>query len=180
MLNTTSLILDNTVISIYGKSTQFSLIESLYAGKVIVPTEVISEAILVPRLEQCIKKGLEDGWMVEQHINYVDHPEQLRSFTQLRKRYDRGEAAVMAIAEHQGGTVGSDDLRATHRYCQQKNIPLLGSLGILYDSYSKGCIDSKEGDRILNIMLRQGYRCPVNNFQQILDWFEKGQGRILY
>ncbi|GIO33276.1 DNA-binding protein [Paenibacillus albilobatus] len=180
MLKNPPLVVDNTVISVYGKSNQFTLLESLYAGNIIIPTEVITEAIVIPSLEAQIKRALGNGWLQEHRINYVDHPNQLKNFARLRKRFGDGESAVMAIAKDQNCTVGSDDLRATHKYCRTNSIPMLGSLGILYDSYDRDHIDEQEGQAILTDMLSKGYRCPVKKFNEILEWFQNGKGRELF
>ena len=87
----------------------------------------------------------------------------------------------MAIAKTWGCTVGSDDLRAVRKYCEENNIELIGCLGILYDAYESDIIKKIDGDKILVDMINKTkYKCPVTTFQEIIDYFKKGIGRKLY
>lgn len=181
MLKKPPLVSDTGIISRYGLINRFDILQQLYSGNIILPTEVIAECIRIPMLESCIQDALTYKWIEEFKINYVDHPNIMLDYAILSKRFGPGESAVMAIAKNKGWTVGSDDMRATVKYCSNNSIPLLGSLGVLYDAYDKGLVNDIEGQAILTDMINlTNYKSPVSDFQKVIDWFKEGKGRILY
>lgn len=180
MLKQPPLVLDTTIISTFGKMSRFDILQSLYAGNCLVPTEVIVEATRIAKLRTSIQISLRMGWMEEHNINFTRYPRQVLLYAEHKKRFGDGEAAVMAVAQDLNGTVGSDDLRATVKHCQSHGIPLIGTLGILFHAYSVGVIDQPEGNEILTTMIKQGYKCPVSLFSEVVDWFQHGKGRRLF
>ncbi len=162
----------------FCKSNRFDLLEKLYSGRIIIPTEVIAES--PSSFQAIIFQGLSNGWIQEHTISYSAHPNQLKEYSYLSKRFGPGESAVMAIAKDINGTVGSDDMRATVNYCNRNNIPLMGTLGILYDAFLKRLLTQTDSQSILKTMIGQGYSCPISNFQDVIDWFKDGRGRKLY
>jgi len=117
----------------------------------------------------------------EYTIDFTNGEKEFREYLQLRKKFGDGESAVMAIAKTWSGTVGSDDLRATRKYCDQHGIPLLGTLGVLYDAYDNKLINEVDADKALNDMISQtNYKTPVHNFVEVIDWFRDGKGKKLY
>lgn len=181
MLKKPPLVSDTGIISRYGLINRFDILQELYSGNIILPTEVIVECIRVPMLQSCIQDALTYKWIEEFKINYVDHPNIMLDYAKLSKKFGPGESAVMAIAKNKGWTVGSDDMRATAKYCSKNSIPLLGSLGILYDAYDKELVNEKEGQAILNDMISlTRYKSPVSDFQRVIDWFKEGKGRELF
>ncbi|MED3441938.1 hypothetical protein [Bacillus subtilis] len=181
MLKVPPLVCDTGIILRFGITNQLRILESLYSGNIILPTEVINEFITIGKLNHDLTDAIQKKWIEEFKINFVDHPNICLTFAKLNKRFGAGESAVMAIAKDKGWTVGSDDLKATKKYCSTNKIPLMGTLGILYDAYDKEIINASEGQQILNDMLsKTRYICPVKLFSNVIDWFEKGQGRRLY
>lgn len=181
MLKSPPLVADSGIIIRYGLTNKIDILKSLYSGNIIVPTEVITELITNHNLDAVIKSALTQGWIEEYQINYVDHPQICYTFADLKKRYGTGESAVMAIAKENSWTVGSDDMKAARKYCEKNSIPLMGSLGILFDAYDQKIIDENEGQAILTDMINiTYYKSPVSNFSDVINWFKHKEGRVLF
>lgn len=175
------IVLDNTVISRFGLIDRFDLLLDRYQNQLIIPTNVIVEAIKISKLEVYIKNALDDNQIEEFAMDFCNTYDELKIYTNLRKRFDDGECAVMAIAQINQCTVASDDLRATRKYCEVNNINHIGSLGILYDCYTNDLLNFTQADSLLKRMINETkYRSPVSDFQSVQDWFEKGIGIRLY
>lgn len=177
MLKKPPLVLDNTVITRFGLTGRFDILKTLYSGELIIPTEVIVEAVRHKVLEKIVSDALSKGWIKEHTINFKDYPQQCKIYAQLSKRFDPGESAVIAIAQDQGCTVGSDDLRAIVKYCRKNDIEFIGSLGILYHAYSKEIIDEDEGTSIIKDLVRRNDKIPVDNFRDVIEWFKFKRGK---
>lgn len=180
-IKTPPMIIDNTVISRFGFTDRFDILEKLYASKIVIPTNVIIESIVTSPLEKCVQAALKNKWMEEYTLEYKNSVEEIKEYTKLRKKFGDGECAVMAIAKTWNCTVASDDLRATRKFCKEHNIDQIGCLGILYDTFDSGIITLEEGDALLNDMIvKSHYTCPVNHFDNIIQWFKNGIGRELF
>jgi predicted nucleic acid-binding protein len=66
------------------------------------------------------------------------------------------------------------------KYIKRHNMPFKTTLSILYDAYFEDYISYKKGNQMIQKIIDDGNRIPVTHFQQVLDWFENGQGRRLY
>lgn len=175
------LIIDNTVISNFGLINRFDILSSLHSNEVIIPTNVIIESIVIPSLEKHVQAALSNGWMQEYTLEYTSERNELKEYANLKKRFDDGESAAMAIAKTWGCTLASDDMKAVRKYCVSNKIELLGSLGILFDAYSEKLINAQDGQQLLSDMINMSrYKCPVSQFKEVIDWFEKGIGRELF
>lgn len=180
MLTNPPLVIDTGVISRYSKIGRFDVLQTLYSNKILMPTEVIMECIREEAMETCVKKALDDKWIVEGKIDSSDY-KLLRNYSQLRMRFDPGESSVLAIAQHNNWSVGSDDMRASARFCRRNGLQLIGSLGILYDAFDKSVINQQEADKILSDMIiKSQYDCPVSRFSDVYSWFKFRRGRQLF
>lgn len=181
MIEESPLVIDSGIISRYGLIHRFDILEKLFCDELIIPTEVLKETIIVPPLKQSINKAIRDGWVKEFTITLSEHPKIFEEYIQLEKRFDPGESACMAIALHHGCTVASDDMRATVKFCKKHNIPLIGSLGILYKAFHNKIVDKDEAQLLLDDMIKKSnYKSPVITFQEVINWFRKREGRQIY
>lgn len=174
-------ILDSTVIFNFCNIGRFNILSQLSAGNMILPAdvkiEIGTDSIAAPIIEQAIGDKIVEEYV----INYTCDSEEIKMYINIRKRYGAGEAACIAIAKSFSATVASDDMRAAPRICNKYGIDLIGTLGILYEAYEKSLIDREEGQVILEDMINiRGYKSPVDNFDDIVNWFERGQGRELF
>lgn len=181
MLMKPPLVADTGLIIRFGDIGRMDILQSLYSGNIMLPSEVIVECIEDSNSEKIIQHALQMGWMEEFNINYTDHPDIVRKYAQLSKKFEGGEVSVMAIASVKGWTVGSDDIRATLKFCQSNSVPLITSLGILYHAYDSQLISGPDGDHILKDMIsKTKFKTPVSNFNEVIGWFKHGKGRQLF
>lgn len=181
MLKSPPLVADSGIIIRFGLTNQINILRDLYSGNIILPTDVITELITNHNLDSIIRNELKQGWIEEFHINYIDHPQICYTYANLKRKFGSGESAVMAIAKENSWTVGSDDMRATKKFCKRYSIPLMGSLGILYDAFKQSIIDANQGQLILSDMINiTNYKCPVSNFSDVINWFEYKKGPELF
>ena len=180
-INNPPLILDNTVIARFAGTNQFNLLCQLYSKRIIIPSNVIAEAVIVPGTEQILQSAIQDNHIEIYTLDYISGATEFKEYAQLRRRFGEGESAAMAIAKTWNCTLGSDDLSATLKYSRNHGIQLIGSLGILYDAFESNLLNYGQAAQLLVDMITvTGYRCPVNNFQQVVDWFTNGIGRELF
>lgn len=178
MLKKPPLIIDTCTMSNLFSGQAFCLLRELYKNDIVISGEIYLEAVKYAPLKSELCKALEkEKWM---KLGVIDEIADLKLFAQFQKRADPGEASIMVLALKMGGTVGSDDMTGVVRICKRYNIPILGTMGILYDAYTKQIISCKSGDKIIRNMKNNGRNIPVNEFYDILNWFENGKGRELY
>jgi predicted nucleic acid-binding protein len=87
----------------------------------------------------------------------------------------------MSIAKTWDCTVATDDMTAAVKYCQSNNIPLIGTLGILYKGYEQKVITNIEAENLLQTLItNKYYKSPVSDFKSVIDSFERNIGKKLY
>jgi len=111
----------------------------------------------------------------------------MRRFAKLERRFKdngeaqaKGEAAVLTIAEITKGTVCSDNISDVKPYIDRHNMELKTTLGILFDAYSQDIIDQIQGERMINNIINDGNKIPVNTFKEVINWFENKKGKRIY
>ncbi|KSU89800.1 MULTISPECIES: hypothetical protein [Priestia] len=181
MLTQPPLVIDTGIVSRYGFTGRFDILEALYTDKIIIPSDVVTECVKVSKMQTPLTQALSSGWLKQFSINYVDHTEIFTTFASLTKQFGPGESAVMAIAKINGYTVGCDDMAAARKFCERNQIPLMGSLGILYDAVNNQILSAADADLVLNDMVsKSSYRSPVKNFSEVVGWFKNKKGKKLY
>lgn len=184
MLKNPPLIIDNCVLGNLYSAEALYLLQLLYTDNIIIPTHVLEEATLKSELYSELSNMVEEEIFQTYQIVKLN---EIRRFAKLERRFKdngeeeaKGEAAVLTIAEILSGTVCSDNLSDVMPYIKRHDMSLKTTLSILYDAYYEEVINYKEGDRMIKRIIKQGNRIPVTDFQQVIDWFEKGRGRQLY
>ncbi|QSQ10565.1 hypothetical protein H0A61_02975 [Koleobacter methoxysyntrophicus] len=173
MQNKPPLVIDTSTLSNMLSGNAFYLLETLYRNKIVIPAEVYVEAIRYKPLRPRIEKAVEKEWMKLYTISEIDD---LKEFAQMLNYCDSGESAVLVIAKKLNGTAVSDNIPQIFPIYQKRNIPLLGTMGILYDAYINQYIDHIKGQKIIDKIRNEGNIIPVRRFSQIIDWFKNGQG----
>lgn len=86
-------------------------------------------------------------------------PDELPTFRDVRLRLHAGEASCLAIALHRKYILGTDDL-AARKVAQAKGVPVVGTIAAL-TLCRHGLLALDEANRLLEQMIRAGYRSPV-------------------
>ncbi|MFW6026359.1 MAG: hypothetical protein ACOCRX_08450 [Candidatus Woesearchaeota archaeon] len=185
LLKKPPLIIDNCVLGNLLSANQLNLLHELYPGDIIIPTHVLEESSLKRELYNKIEPLEEEGLFETYTIDSLKH---IRKFALLERRFKdngekeaKGEAAVLTIADILNGTVCSDNISDVINFVENHdNIELMTTLGILYDAYNEKLITFEKSEMILSKILSDGNKMPVEQFEQVVDWFENGKGKKLY
>jgi len=88
-------------------------------------------------------------------------------YSNLITNLGRGEASCIAAATSRGWTGVTDD-RAARNHCAEKGIHVTGTVGILKAACLDKQISPSEADRILRVMIDEGFYSPVVKISNIL------------
>jgi uncharacterized protein len=128
-------VLDTSVLSAFANIGRLDLLRRILAGnEVIIPDTVYNE-LIHPQIEEATRKG---GWLT------VVNAGRLISEPNL----DRGELGVIAVAKKLNAVAVLDDKDA-REYARKSGIPLTGTLALLKRAKSKGLLEKKQLEEIL-------------------------------
>jgi len=85
----------------------------------------------------------------------------------------RGEASVIAMAVHQNGIVGSNNLRDIRPYIELYNLPIKTTADILLEAYQYNMISEKVGNGIWQDMIKRQRYLPTTTFSDYLNTLNK-------
>ena len=184
MLKRPPLIIDNCVLGNLHSAKGLYLLDLLYPGEIIIPSQVLEEATLKSGLYQELKL-LKEREVFQ--IYTIDDISEMRRFAKLERRFKdngeaqaKGEAAVLTIAEITEGTVCSDNISDVKSYIDRHNMELKTTLGIIFDAYSEKIIDQIQGEEMIKNIINDGNKIPVSTFEEVINWFENEEGRKLF
>jgi len=80
---------------------------------------------------------------------------------------DAGESACLAVARNRGWTFLTDDF-AARRLAQREGVAFSGTLGVLQKLVAQEHLTIEEADRVLAVMISQGYRAPIRSLRELL------------
>jgi len=89
-----------------------------------------------------------------------------QTYRNLLHMFGPGEASCIACAASRGGTVVTDD-RTARQSCDEHNIPVTGTIGILQACRNDGVITTEEADGILSAMIAAGYYSPIQRISDL-------------
>ena len=166
-----SVIANTTVISNFASIDQLELLRRLF-GSVYISTEVYRE----------IQDGLDEGYRFYGTLIRMMHSTssenwlqltsaaselELRTLNSLPTSLHPGEASSLAIAQTRGWYFLSDDL-AARNYATRAGINLSGSIGCLVLAVERGLCPLEFANSLLDQMIQQGFRSPLNDVGPIL------------
>ena len=64
-IKTPPIILDNTIVTRFALLNRYDILHDLYAKQLVVPTNVILEAISMQSVEIILRNALKNGWIEE-------------------------------------------------------------------------------------------------------------------
>lgn len=175
------IVIDSTVIFNFGVIGQFELLEKLYKNQLVIPTDVKVEVVIDRIAGPIVEEKIKNQIIREYLIKYDCENEEIKDYIRLRRKFGLGESACLAIAKNSSCTVATDDMRVARKYCEDNNISLIGTLGILYKAYENGLISADDGQAILSDMINiRKYKSPTASFSDVIAWFEEGRGKKIY
>ncbi|GAW30616.1 hypothetical protein [Carboxydocella sp. JDF658] len=181
MLTRPPLVLDTDVISCFAWVKRMDILEKLYSGKMVVPAEVVYEISnrRVQHLKAELTRSVDKKYIEVVSLQPLGDDGQ--TFVALREtgKYGSGEAAVMAYAKVNGGTICSNNLRDVLRYCQKYNLALLSTRAIMYDAICKKVISETEAQNVWTEMINKKRQLPCKTIKEVIDFYKYGPGAKL-
>ena len=155
------LILDTTVISNFAHARRPELLALALEGRGVITPKVLEE----------LRQGEALGYLPHLDWSWLEILLPTSEEESLAKSFlaqlDAGEAESLAVAIERNGVFLSDDL-AARRLAQHYGIRVSGTLGLLLELMEAKHIDLMEGDRLLAVMITNGYRAPVSSLGELL------------
>jgi predicted nucleic acid-binding protein len=150
---------DTTPISELAKVNYLNLLPKLF-GRVVIPQGVYDElttgwhpaAKLVQKLSWLDVVAVKNRWVVEE----------LQQFSNL----DLGESEAIALAEEINADQLLIDEKAARRVAMTRNLPLIGTMGVLLLAKRQGEIENVK--KVLDQMQQQGTRISDRLYTQVL------------
>jgi len=157
---TTKIFLDNTILTNFAFAKHPEILFQLWPGQVCTTEAVLKEyqagAVLFEALA---------GYWQALPIEKLTGQEEQWSI-QLLHSLGIGEVSCLTATFHRNGVFASDDRKA-RRVAMQFNIPVFGSVGILYQAVKAKLIPLNAGQQILEDMIAAGYYAPVQNLKDL-------------
>ena len=155
------ILLNNTVLSNFAQVHRLSLLETAASGRAATTEAVLEE----------FNEGIALGYFQAVALDWLPvvslSPEEQQTFQLIHLRLGAGEASCLAMAQHRGMRVATDD-RDARRYAQRTGIPVSGTLGILVHLVGTQTINLQEANAILAGMIQHGYRAPVTDLSTLV------------
>ena len=155
-----------------------SILARLYAGRIILPSQVYNEIQRVPHLLLKVDALKNNGDLrvesmeagSEEYNDYL----QMTTFPEAGMRIvGRGEAAGIAMVKQRGGTLASNNLRDIRPYVEKYEISHITTGDILIKAMEAALITEAEGNIIWSEMIRKRRMLPTLTFSDFLANYQK-------
>ena len=164
---------DTDCLSAFLWVREESILARLYAGKIILPTQVYNELQRVPHLLERVNTLKNNGDLLVESmevgsVEYNDYLQMTNSPEAGTRIIGRGEAAGIAMAKRRNGTLASNNLRDIRPYVEKYEISHITTGDILAEAMDAGIITEMEGNTIWSDMLRKRRMLPTTTFSEYL------------
>lgn len=150
---------DTTPISELAKVNYLSLLPKLF-GRVVIPQGVYDELTTGNHPAALLVEGL--SWLDVVVVNNTLAVEKLQQIDNL----DFGESEAISLAEEIEADLLLIDEKAARRVAKTRNLPLIGTMGVLLLAKGHGYIECVKD--ILDQMQQQGTRISDLLYMQVL------------
>jgi len=111
---------------------------------------------------EIVEKAIKDGWIKVVKVQCR------REFDEIEK--GEAEAIELALRESLEFLVDDSTVRVI---ASSLGVKSFGTLRVLYLATKKGLISKEETKRILNLMIREGFRISIDVYSRFLEKLEK-------
>ncbi len=172
---------DTDCLSAFLWVREESILARLYAGRIILPTQVYNELQKIPHLLARIDTLKNNGDLSVESMEagseeYNDYLQMTTSPEAGMRIIGRGEAAGIAMAKQRGGTLASNNLRDIRPYVEKYEISHITTGDILIEAMDAGIITEAEGNTIWSDMIRKRRMLPTTTFSEYLVSYYKPEG----
>lgn len=144
--------------------------------------ELYEEVYLSTEVYQEIMRGLEEGYLFYSGIEKVLHPvceggwlrltslgndKEIELFSNMPGRLHAGEASCLAIAQHRGWLLLTDD-KAARRHAENRKVPVSGTLGCLVLGIERGLWKPDQANQWLEGIIATGFHSPVRDLSALV------------
>lgn len=158
-------VLDATVVSNFASTNSVGFLADVLESPVTVPT-VRDEITRGYRHGHDYLESAIDAFGDRLPVINVDRSDESSA---IRDRLDAGEAEAMLGAIERNGTLATDDL-AARSVADERNCPVIGSIGILVLGVEGGQLDRPTADAWLDTWRdERGYYAPVDSVSEVLE-----------
>lgn len=168
-----SIFFDTDCICAFLWVNEESLLEKIYAGKIIIPKEVYDEIDrpTIPHLKSRIDKLIDKGSAVIMCMDITSKEYELYSelIYNSYKLIGKGEAAAISLAKEYDGILGSNNLRDIEYYINKYSLKHVATGKILFEAFNKGLITEEEGNVIWINMLNKKRKLGANSFTEFME-----------
>ncbi len=164
---------DTDCLSAFLWVREESILARLYAGRIIVPTQVYNEIQRVPHLLLRVDRLKNNGDLAVESMatgseEYNDYLRMTVAPEVGMRIIGRGEAAGIAMAKQRDGTLASNNLRDIRPYVEKYEISHITTGDILIEAMDAGIITEGEGNTIWSDMIRRRRMLPTTTFSEYL------------
>lgn len=144
------------------------LLENRYRKRGIITLPVLQEIVKATyadwtHLEKIEKDLLSTGSFQKISLSEIEE----HHYMQLLRNLGEGEASCIAAAHERKGIIVTDD-RAARNCCQEKTIPVSGTIGLLKAACLDGVLEPEKANQMLKQMISYGFYSPVHKITDIL------------
>lgn len=157
---------DTTPISELAKVNHLDLLPQLF-GQVIIPQGVFIELQEGQHPAAILVKNL--SWL---KVVVVQNRQEVERLQQLSK-LDLGESEAIILAEEMGAVQLLIDEKAARKVALERNLPLIGTIGVLLLAKRRGLLDSV--NKVLNKMEEQGMRVSNHLYEQAMTLAQENE-----
>jgi len=171
-----NVICDTDFLSAFLKVSELNIVYAVVDGRMIIPQTVIDELkndkggrfsndiISLMNNEKVEIQEIEYGTKeFELYIKFTDNPDS--EFTNV----DKGEAAALAIAIIQGGTIASNNLRDIMQYVKGYKLNLMTTGMAIHEAVENGIIGKDDASRIWDDIVRLGCKIGADSFEEYVN-----------
>ena len=172
---------DTDCLSAFLWVREESILARLYAGRIILPTQVYNELRRVPHLLARVDTMKNNGDLSVESMEagsaeYYDYVQMTSSPEAGFRIIGIGEAAGIAMAKQRKGTLASNNLRDIPPYVEKYKISHITTGDILIEAMDAGIITEAEGNTIWSNMIRKRRILPTTTFSEYLANYHKPEG----
>ena len=164
---------DTDCLSAFLWVREESILARLYAGRIVLPTQVYNELQRVPHLLAKVDSLKNNGDLSVESMEvgsaeYNDYLQMTTCPETGMRIIGRGEAAGIAMAKQRNGTLASNNLRDVRPYVEKYEIAHITTGDILIEAMDAGIITEAEGNTIWSEMIRKRRMLPATTFSAYL------------
>lgn len=144
-----------------------SILGSLPQFEFVVPEEVVAE-VLNPEQAASLHAAFDANHIARATDWYA---EELLTFATLASFLGKGESACLALAQHRGWCVASDEGGAFRREAMQRigGGRLLNTPGLLLAAIREGVMSVEDADQALEVLKLNRFRVRFLSFRDLLN-----------